>query len=73
MTDGDTAQQAPIDRSDLEAKLREIEGVVVDVEEDVQSKGAYVAIGVAVVVVGLVAFSIWRRRRNRIRVEVYHL
>ena len=68
-----TNETPPIDKSDLEAKLREIEGVVVDVEEEVQSKGTVVAIGVAVVVVGLVAYGIWRRRRNRIRVEVYHL
>ena len=69
----DTGAERPIDRSDLEAKLREIEGVVVDVEDEARSKGAIVAIGVTVVVVGLVAFSIWRRRRNRIRVEVYHV
>lgn len=68
-----TGDAPPIDRSDLEAKLREIEGVVVDVEEEARSKGTLVVVGVTVVVVGLVAYSIWRRRRNRIRVEVYHV
>ena len=41
-TNTEDAQQ--IDRSDLEAKLREIEGVVVDVEEEARSKGTLVAV-----------------------------
>lgn len=62
-----------IDKSDLEAKLREIEGVVIDAEAEARTNAAWIAIGVGVAVVGLVAFSIWRSRRNRIRVEVYKL
>lgn len=62
-----------IDKSDLEAKLREIEGVVIDAEEEARMNATWIAIGVGVAVVGLVAFSIWRSRRNKIRVEVYKL
>ncbi len=62
-----------VHRADLEAKLREIEGVVTDVEEDVRSHARTVAIVAGVVVVGLVAFSVWRMRQNRVRVEVYTL
>ena len=47
--------------------------VVLDVEEEARSKGTYIAVGVGVVLVGLIAFGMWRRRQNRIRVEVYHL
>jgi hypothetical protein len=73
MTTDYTQEPEHIDKADLEAKLREIEGVVLDVEEDARMNGALIVAGVAVVVVGLIAFGIWRRRRNRIRVEVYHL
>lgn len=62
-----------VTRSDLEAKLREIEGVVVDVEEEAKSSARMLAIGAAVLVVGIVAISIWRSRRNKFRVEVYKL
>lgn len=62
-----------IDRSDLESKLREIEGVVLDAEEKARSKAVYVGVGIGVVVVGLVALSIWRRRNSKIRVEVVKL
>ena len=62
-----------IDKSDLEAKLREIEGVVLDAEESAMHRTKLVAAGVVVVVVGLVALSVWRSRRNRVRVEVYRL
>ncbi len=60
-----------VQKSDLEAKLREIEGVVTDVEEEVRSKAVTTAVVVGVVVVGIVAFAVWRSRRSRIRVEVY--
>lgn len=60
-----------VQKSDLEAKLREIEGVVVDVEEEVKSNTMTIAIVAGVVVIGLVAFSIWRSRQSKIRVEVY--
>lgn len=62
-----------IDKSDLEAKLREIEGVVTDVEEETANRARWVAIGATAVVVGLVVYGVWRSRRNKIRVEVYQL
>lgn len=62
-----------IDKSDLEAKLREIEGVVTDAEEQTVARVRWVAVGAAVLVVGLVAYSVLRSRRNKVRVEVYHL
>lgn len=71
MTTEYTQEPTQIDKSDLEAKLREIEGVVLEVEEANRTNAAVIAVGVAVVVVGVVAFGIWRSRRNRIRVEVY--
>lgn len=60
-----------VQKADLEAKLLEIEGVVTDVEEEAKSSVVKVAVVAGVVVVGLVAFAIWRSRRSRIRVEVY--
>ncbi len=60
-----------IDKTELEAKLREIEGVVTDIEEDAKSNGMLVAAVVAVAVVGVVALVVWRSRRSKIRIEVY--
>jgi len=60
-----------VQKADLEAKLREIEGVVTDVEEEARSNVVTVAVVAGVVVVGLIAFAVWRSRRSRIRVEVY--
>ncbi len=60
-----------IDKTELEAKLREIEGVVTDVEEDAKSNALVVAVVVTVAVVGIVALVVWRSRRSRIRIEVY--
>ena len=62
-----------IDKADLEAKLREIEGVVLDTEEEAKGKAVIIGAAVAVAVVGLIAYSIYRSRRNKIRVEVYKL
>lgn len=62
-----------IDKSDLEAKLREIEDVVTDTADETSSRARWVVIGAAVVVTGLVVYSVWRSRRNKIRVEVYQL
>lgn len=62
-----------IDKTDLEAKLREIEGVVIDTEEEARGTLRWAAVGAAVVVVGIVAIGIWRSRRRKIRVEVYRL
>ncbi len=60
-----------ISRDDLEGKLREIEGVVVETEEEAKQNVALIVGGVAVVVVALIAYGIWRSRRRRIYVEVY--
>lgn len=60
-----------VDKADLEAKLREIEGVVTDVEQDARSNALLIGVVVGVVVVSFVAFSVWRSRRNRIRIEVF--
>jgi hypothetical protein len=60
-----------VQKADLEAKLLEIEGVVVDVEEEARSKIVTIGVVAGVVVVGIVAFAVWRSRRSRIRVEVY--
>jgi heme/copper-type cytochrome/quinol oxidase subunit 2 len=60
-----------IDKTELEAKLREIEGVVTDIEEEAKSNTVIVAAVVTVVVVGVVALMVWHSRRSRIRIEVY--
>ncbi len=60
-----------INKSDLEAKLREIEGVVTDVEDEARSSMTKVAIIAGVAVVGVVALMVWRSRRSKIRIEVY--
>jgi len=74
MTTHDSVEpDTSIDKADLEAKLREIEGVVTDVEDEVLGDAKLIAVGVAVVLVGLVAYGIWRHKRNKIRIEVYKL
>ena len=55
----------------LEAKLREIEGVVIDVEDEVRSNTILFALAAGAVVLGLVALAVWRSRQPRIMVEVY--
>ncbi len=60
-----------IDRADLEGKLREIEGVVTDLEEEAKSQVALIAVVAGVAVVGVVAFVIWKSRHPKIRIEVY--
>jgi len=60
-----------VQRSDLEAKLREIEGVVTDVEDRARSNAVVIGLIAGAVVVGIVAFSVWRSRHSRIRVEVF--
>ncbi len=57
---------------DLEAKFREVEDAVVETEAELKDRALLLAVGAAVVVVGVVAYSIWRSRRKRIRVEVYY-
>ncbi len=60
-----------IQKSDLEAKLREIEGVVTDVEEEAKSNALLIGIVTGALLVGIVAFSLWKSRHSRIRVEVF--
>ncbi|MEA2024606.1 MAG: hypothetical protein U9N79_10030 [Actinomycetota bacterium] len=60
-----------ISRDDLEGKLREIEGVVVETEEGAKRNAALYIGGAVVVVVAIVAYGIWRSRRRRIHIEVY--
>ena len=60
-----------IDKTELEAKLREIEGVVTDIEEEAKSNTVIVAAVLTVAVVGVVALMVWRSRRSRVRIEVY--
>jgi len=60
-----------VQRSDLEAKLREIEGVVTDVEDQARSNAVVIGLIAGAVVVGIIAFSVWRSRNSRIRVEVF--
>ena len=60
-----------INKADLEGKLREIEGVVTDFEEEAKSKVKVAAVVAGVAVVGVVAFMIWKSRHPKIRIEVY--
>jgi hypothetical protein len=60
-----------VTRGDLEAKLRDIEGVVVATEQDAKANVGMIIGGAVVVVVALVAYGIWRSRRKRIHIEVY--
>ncbi len=60
-----------INRDDLEGKLREIEGVVVETEGEARQNAGLFIGGAVVVVVALVAYGIWRSRRRRIHIKVY--
>ncbi len=60
-----------VSRDDLEAKLREIEGVVVETEDEAKKNMGVFIGGAVVVVVALVAYGIWKSRRRRIHIEVY--
>lgn len=60
-----------ISKTDLEAKLREIEGVVTEVEQDAKSNLVTIAVVGGAVVVGVIALMVWKSRRSKIRVEVY--
>lgn len=60
-----------IDRSELEAKLREIEGVVTDIEDEARSSAKMVAVAAGVAVAVVIALIVWRSRRSKIRIEVY--
>lgn len=63
-----------IERSDLEAKLTEIQGAIDETAES--ARNATVAIGVAVVVIIVLAFLLGRRRGRKsgsALVKVYRL
>lgn len=63
-----------IQRDDLEAKLREIEGIVEETKQQAQSTGVAIAVGVVVVI--FVAWLLGRRKGKKAggaRVEVYRL
>jgi hypothetical protein len=60
-----------VTRDELEAKLRDIEDVVVTTEDEAkQNVGLVVGVAV-VVVVAIVAYGIWRSRRKRIHIQVF--
>jgi len=62
-----------VERSDLEAKLREIQAIVDETEEQAKSGGVLIAVGAVLVV--LIVFALGRRkgRKGSARVEVYRL
>lgn len=63
-----------VQRADLEAKLREIEGIVDETKQAARTTGTVVA--VAVVVIVALAFLFGRKRGEKTggaRVEVYRL
>ncbi len=60
-----------VTRDELEAKLRDIEGVVVATEEDAKANVAVIVGAVVVVAVAVIAYGIWRSRRKRIHIEVF--
>lgn len=60
-----------VTRDELEAKLRDIEDVVVTTEDEAK-QNVGIVVGVAVVVVvAIVAYGIWRSRRKRIHIQVF--
>ena len=61
-----------VSKEQLEAKFREVEETVGRAEEELVGKGTIVAVVAVAAVVGIVAYSVWRARRRRIRVEVYY-
>ncbi len=60
-----------VTRNELEAKLRDIEGVVVATEEDAKANMPVIVTAAVVVAVAIIAYGIWRSRRKRIHIEVY--
>lgn len=61
-----------IHRDDIEAKLREIEGVVSDTEEELSRRRTLILVGIGVVVVGFIAYRVWKRSQRPVRIEVFH-
>lgn len=63
-----------IERTDLEAKLREIEEIVEETKSQAQTTGTAIAVGVVVAVV--LIFLVGRRRGKKTggaRVEIYRV
>ncbi|MCP4307252.1 MAG: hypothetical protein GY926_25160 [bacterium] len=63
-----------IERTDLEAKLREIEDIVEETKNQAQTTGTAIAVGVVIAVV--LIFLIGRRRGKKTggaRVEIYRV
>lgn len=63
-----------IERADLEAKLREIEGIVEETKSQAQTTGTAIAVGIVVAVV--VIFLLGRNRGRKTggaRVEIYRV
>jgi hypothetical protein len=62
-----------VEKSDLEAKLREIKDVVDETTDGVRSTGIAIAVGVVLIL--LIAFLMGRRKgkKGSARVEVYRL
>lgn len=65
-----TTPDGTITRDDLENKLREIEDITIG--EEGTPRGRATVIVAAVVVTAIIAYSIWRRQRRRIKVEVFY-
>jgi len=53
-----------IHRDDLESKLREIETVVDDTQQEARNMSKWVIAGVVVLVVGVVAYRMWKRSQR---------
>lgn len=60
-----------VTRDELEAKLRDIEDVVVATEEDAKANVPMIVGAVVVVAVVIIAYGVWRSRRRRIHIQVF--
>jgi hypothetical protein len=62
-----------VQRSDLEAKLREIQDVIDDTAEGARNVGVVAAIGVVLVIALVYVLGRRKGKRNAARVEVYRV
>jgi hypothetical protein len=63
-----------VERADLEAKLREIEGIVEETKSQAQTTGTAIAIVAVVAIVLIFLFGKRRgRKRGGARVEIYRV
>lgn len=60
-----------VQRSDLEAKLREIQGVIDETAEGAKSAGVAAAVGVVLLLVIVYLLGRRKGRRGAARIEVY--